>query len=246
VKYKEEFNKIGIYDSYPMPPKFWETEEFNEFSTKLLSDVMHINITGGEPFIIPEVVNFLDKMIHKKDSVILSFNTNLTVVPDKLRERLMEFTDIFIYASIEGIGGLNDYLRFPSKWDDIQKNINMIKTDIPQAKLNINHTFQHASVYSLPELIEYAHSQSMHVNLTSVQGYPRLTLDSVTPKHIEKFQEWAYNSTLLDNTQQEFILNMIKSSKFDPELHKQYNEYMDLLDRIRGTNYQKTFGPYMS
>jgi len=136
----ERFKKIGA----PMPaseiPYYWKEEEFKQFAqTVLTKNVRRVNITGGEPFIIPEVVKFLDMLAPRANDVILSFNTNLTEVGDKLLIALQRFKHTHISISLEGTGAMNDYVRYPSRWTDIEHNIQLLKREMPLASLEINH-----------------------------------------------------------------------------------------------------------
>jgi radical SAM protein with 4Fe4S-binding SPASM domain len=235
-----KFQAIGIDVRNVHNEHFWETPEFWEFSEKLFKDARRVNITGGEPFIIPEVLRIINCLLPKKDTVKLSFNTNLTKVSDKLIDHLRPFNNLIIHVSLEGVGAMNDYLRFPSKWHDILENFIKIKKQLPKAHVAINHTFQHSSIYALPKLMEFCATQEIGLLLTSVQGDRRLTIDSVPKEDIDKFKIWLVNTKHLPEIKQK-ILNFIDNCTYDPELHKKYIEYVSVLDEIRGTNYYKVF-----
>jgi radical SAM protein with 4Fe4S-binding SPASM domain len=235
-----KFQSIGIGSQNVRYDYYWETPEFWEFSEKLFKDARRVNITGGEPFIIPEVLKIINYLLPKKDTVILSFNTNLTKVSDKLIDHLRPFKRLSIVVSLEGVGEMNDYLRFPSNWNEILENFIKIKTQLPHAQIAVNHTFQHSSIYALPGLIEFCETQQIELKLTSVQGNDRLTINSVPQKDIDKFKIWLTNSEYPAIMKQQ-IFNFIDNCTYDPVLHKKYVEYMDVLDEIRGTNYYKVF-----
>jgi radical SAM protein with 4Fe4S-binding SPASM domain len=235
-----KFQAIGIDARNVHNEHFWETSEFWEFSEKLFKDARRVNITGGEPFIIPEILKIIDRLLPKKDTVILSFNTNLTKVSDKLIDHLRPFKRLAIVVSLEGVDKMNDYLRFPSKWNDILENFIKIKTQLPNAHISVNHTFQHSSIYALPGLIEFCASREIELHLTSVQGDDRLTIDSVPQQDIDKFKIWLTNTKHLPAMRQQ-IFNFIDNCTYNPVLHKKYVEYVDVLDEIRGTDYYKVF-----
>ena len=238
----ERFKKIGA----PMPasemPYYWKEEEFKQFAqTVLTKNARRVNITGGEPFIIPEVVKFLDMLAPRASDVILSFNTNLTEVSDKLLIALRRFKHIHISISLEGTGAMNDYVRYPSRWADIEHNIQLLKRELPQASLEINHVLQHTSVYALPDLATFSKQFNMYLQITTVSGHPHLTLNSVPSEHLVKFKTWAEIGTDLDNKQRSLIVGMIDSAKFDADLYRKFKEYVDLFDSIRGTEYFLVF-----
>ena len=238
----ERFEKIGARMPGREMPYYWKEEEFKQLAQTVLTKNAHrINITGGEPFIIPEVVKFLDMLAPRANDVYLSFNTNLTEVGDKLLVALQKFKNISITISLEGTGAMNDYVRHPSRWTDIESNIQLLKHKLPQAKLLINHVLQHTSVYALPDLAEFSKQHNMYLFMTTVGGESYLTLDSVPSEHLITFRSWAENSITLDDKQRSVIVGMIDSAKFDAELYCKFKEYVDLLDSIRNTEYFSVF-----
>lgn len=238
----ERFKKIDAYTISGQMPYYWKEEQFKQFvQTVLLKNARRVNITGGEPFIIPEVVKFLDMLASRASHVILSFNTNLTEVGDKLLVALQKFQNINIAISLEGTGAMNDYVRYPSRWTDIESNIQLLRRELPQANLSINHVLQHTSVYALPELAEFSKQHAMYMYLTTVGGESYLKLDSVPNEHLMTFRSWVVNASTLDHTQRSLIVGMIDTTKFDAELYDKFREYVDLLDSIRNTEYFSAF-----
>ena len=146
---------------------------------------------------------------------------------------------------------MNDYLRYPSNWDEINANLLHVQDVLPGRILSVNHTLQHASVYSLPELIKYVKERDVPLHINIVNGAPCLTLESAPPEDLKKLGEWIETQDWLLDDKYKFmypgvytiITAMCKTTVFDPALYKEYREYVALLDSIRGTNYDATFNP---
>jgi sulfatase maturation enzyme AslB (radical SAM superfamily) len=240
--YQDRFIKIGAQVDQGDMPYYWKDEEFKQFAqTVLTNNVRRVNITGGEPFIIPEVVKFLEMLMPRCDTVVLSFNTNLTEVGNKLLTAMQKFKNIEISISLEGAGAMNDYVRHPSRWSDIESNIQLLKQELPQARLSINHVLQHTSAYALPGLMAFTKLQNLSVHITTISGYPHMSLNSVPTDHLVPFRVWAESSTDIDHKQRSLIVGMIDSACYDGELYRKFKEYIDLLDDIRNTNYLAVF-----
>ena len=245
------FEKIGMYYVKPNITEYWNTEfgvpfqikQWLEFSDQLFRDVRRVNITGGEPFIIPEVLNILDRLMPKKDSVTVSFDTNLTRVSEPLLQKLEQFKNLEIVVSLEGTGAMNDYLRYPSDWAEISANIDLIVARLPRAHVSVNHTLQHASAYSLPALAEFCHQKNISLHTTMVQGMDHLTLVSVPPADLKKFINWVNTTDCLRFELKNFLQNVIKHIQFDAVLHQKFVDYIAVLDNIRKNNYNKVFNP---
>lgn len=239
-KHRKEFENINVYVGNGALEHYWETNEFNEFSADILKNVQRVSITGGEPFIIPEVLKLLDHLMDRKDTVHILFNTNLTKLPVKLLDRLEKFLNLNIAISLEGVGAHNDYIRWPSQWEIIDQNIQTLKSRIPTALLMVNHTVQHTSIYSLPLLSEYCNQNMLPMQFTMVQGDPMWTLNTVPPEELAQFAKWAKKSGLRRH-HKNFIVNGCAKSVYDPEQHNRFQQYHTLLDSIRGTDFNKTF-----
>jgi sulfatase maturation enzyme AslB (radical SAM superfamily) len=240
--HQEKFIQFGARMPTGDMPYYWKEEDFKQFAQTILTkNARRVNITGGEPFIIPEVVKFLEMLVPRADDLTLSFNTNLTEVSAKLLAMLQKFKRVNINISLEGIGAMNDYIRYPSRWADIESNIQLLKKELPQARLEINHVLQHTSVYALPSLVDFAKQHKLHVQITTVSGYPYLTLDSVPEQDLDAFKSWAEQNTTLNQAQQSLIVNMACAAKFDTALYQKFKEYINLLDSIRGTGYSSVF-----
>jgi len=247
LQYEKDFRAVGVHvEDNVTSDSWWETEEFQKLQKKILRKARWINFTGGEPFMIPQVANWLDELLPhaKTNNVMIGFNTNLTKLSDDMVKRLSQFPRLMIQVSLEGIGRHNDYVRYPSRWKEIDINVKKLLTHIPNQSVSVNHTFQHASIYSLPDLSAWAVSHDLNMSFTMVQGHDALCLDSVPTPDLEKFRDWAIGTKHLHNEQRKFVINAIDAATFDIDLYNKFRNYVDLLDRIRGTNWNEVFQPY--
>lgn len=238
VQHRELYSTIGIYPYNPRIEPWWEDWRFLDFCDQRLNRVKRINFTGGEPFIIPEVPKVLERI---DKNVIVSFNTNLTRLNDQLINQLKLFNSVEIVISLEGVGPHNDYIRYPSNWTDIVHNLDYIRKQLPHALIGINHTLQHTSVYSLPNLTQWIIEQGLTFYMTTVQGFDYLTFDSVPLADLSEFQQWVNNTKHIDDQQREFLSNQINKTVYSARLNRRFQSYTDVLDTIRGTNFAQTF-----
>lgn len=138
IKFKEITQEQ--YDSeFPKAPpsfdeKFWEW--FNKIGRHTLG---RIGIIGGEPLIMPEFYNFVEKLIasvqeNKQRSSKITFwiVTNMNTPPNYL-EKLLKFfpklTEIFnveLLVSLEAVGKKAEYIRNGLNWDRMVVNLDKI------------------------------------------------------------------------------------------------------------------------
>jgi sulfatase maturation enzyme AslB (radical SAM superfamily) len=73
--------------------------------------------------------------------------TNATLLKDSVYDLLSKFKQLDVMVSIEGIGGHNDYVRYGSKWEIIDANIQRLNTLNNIEYFNIGYILQHYSYY---------------------------------------------------------------------------------------------------
>lgn len=98
--------------------KDWALEDF--------SQVEEIKFTGGEPMLHPNFIKILDLVIStgRQDLITLDIFTNASWVPrEKVTSRLNQFKRVYINLSVDGIGGVSDYIRFPSDWNTVSESV---------------------------------------------------------------------------------------------------------------------------
>lgn len=102
---------------------------------KSLTSLNNISFIGGEPFADKITFKIIDELIKTGQSknIRVDMNTNLTLCT---RENLLElrdnFKEVMIRGSIDGVGEINDYLRYPSVWSEIDQVVDLIyELEIP-------------------------------------------------------------------------------------------------------------------
>ena len=142
----------------PVDEKFLE----DDFFMKNFMHLKHINFLGGEPLIVDEHYEFLKKCIKFEvaQNIILSYTTNLTVIKKELLGLWENFRHVSVGVSVDGVEKVNDYIRYPSKWKNIQKNVEKISTfkDNISMDLQIHSTFQLLNVFDYDKLLEWTFS----------------------------------------------------------------------------------------
>ena len=122
----------------------------------------HINFLGGEPLIVDEHYEFLKKCIkfEVSQNIVLSYTTNLTVIKKELLGLWENFRHVSVGVSVDGVDKVNDYIRYGSKWKNIEKNIKKISTykDEISMDLQIQSTFQLMNVLDWGNLLEWTYN----------------------------------------------------------------------------------------
>ena len=92
--------------------------------------------------------------------MVLFYTTNLTVIKDELFDIWSEFRHIYLGVSIDGYDEVDDYIRYPSKWDKIEQNIKKVAKWKKKLSmdLQIHATFQVLNVLNYDKLLEWVYS----------------------------------------------------------------------------------------
>jgi organic radical activating enzyme len=171
---------------------FKEIETKNKIFEYVSKNVENMSIVGGEPTAIKEFYELLEFCKNegtlKNKSIVLT--TNLTNTNPNLIRWLNEAKSFTIYGSIDGIGDRNDYIRYPSRWHDIEKSLDFYK-DLVKVNLNskivFGPTFQSLNIDHLIDMIEYFetfgrdYQDKFDVWWTSIVTAPRICDYKVLP-----------------------------------------------------------------
>jgi hypothetical protein len=95
---------------------------------KTFPNVNRIAFIGGEPTISDHHIYYLQKLIefNRAKDIKISYVTNLTGIDDNLYNIWKSFKEVQISMSIDGHGKVNDYIRYPFKWDKIESQMRKI------------------------------------------------------------------------------------------------------------------------
>jgi sulfatase maturation enzyme AslB (radical SAM superfamily) len=111
-------------------------------------------VAGGEPTAMPEFYNFVEKCIQTKQTNFeFVVNTNGTKLSDKFKKQLKEFSNFQFIISIDGLGELNHYIRWPSKWETIVDNVRYLKEQ--NHVVSFNTTVSIYNIFRLYDLLVF-------------------------------------------------------------------------------------------
>jgi len=135
--------------------KPWFIKAFStNYFDGVLPNVKTINFLGGEPLVVTEHYEWLKHIIKNgwSKDIELCYNTNGTTIPKELLEIWKNFKKINIALSLDAYGDLAYYVRYPSKWHVIEKNIEKLKTFSKETKCITVHVHITISVLNIHDL----------------------------------------------------------------------------------------------
>jgi sulfatase maturation enzyme AslB (radical SAM superfamily) len=107
---------------------WYEDEKFWNCIKTLFPYIDRYYFTGGEPTINKTHYELLQLIIDGgySDKVTLEYNSNMVAIPEKLYNQWDQFKEVSIGCSIDGYKEYANYLRYPSKWDDLEVNLDYL------------------------------------------------------------------------------------------------------------------------
>jgi sulfatase maturation enzyme AslB (radical SAM superfamily) len=240
---EDTYRSVGIAWNPPGGEhRWWETEAFAEFCSNTLPTVRYLHFSGGEPFMVPGLGHILNQ-VSDPSVVDLLFVTNMTMINDTVLELIKQFKSVNFAISLEGTGQHNDYVRGGSDFATIEQNLDRVRNIIPtQTQMIVNHTFQHTSIYSLPRLIEWCNTQNLDIHFSLHGGFNYMKINSVPPEDMEKFKT-QIDQLAMQPSVKSYIDQVVNRYMYMPDLNTQFRRYTDMLDSVRGTNFDATFAP---
>ena len=133
-----------------------EGEELWKQLNSYIPKLQKVYFTGGEPTLVEDVYNFMKEIIDMgyQDKIDIMFNTNCTNLQPRFIEKLSKFRTVQINASIDAYGETNNYIRYPSNWKAIDKNIQAI-AELPNVHLDISPVIMIYNVLQILKLLQW-------------------------------------------------------------------------------------------
>jgi len=214
-----------------------------------ITDIKRLFLSGGEPTIILENLDFLEHLVNTEQSkkIHLIVITNSMKINPRFAEAIKHFNRTTLTLSIDAVGDPIEIQRYPSSWERIDKNI-IQYADLAKQHHNIHLAFNVVvSCLTLPNLDELLfylaknRKRKYDISITSLFSlvHGDLSLDIVPVSVLEKSKQRirraleinrrSFNQAIID-TVENFITSL------DYQIERNDNDYTDIhfaLDKIQ-------------
>ena len=86
-------------------------------------DTEHVVITGGEPMLMKENLEFLQLLKKENPDCHIRVNTNLSTTMTGVFDLLCSFKNVHWTVSVESMGEEYEYIRHHGSWVDFDQNL---------------------------------------------------------------------------------------------------------------------------
>lgn len=123
-----------------------------------LHRVVHLDINGGEPSASKNYRHVLKNLPPSVTSIRI--NTNCSTVIAELEDIVNRGIHVTVTVSLDGIGRVHDYVRWPIKWENFQRNLDVYKNmGIPE--LNTWTTVSALNIGDLKNIFSYTQDKNL-------------------------------------------------------------------------------------
>lgn len=253
---EEKTYKKGKFKEYPLVEdnhgrikmqglvNWWETDVWWKKFEKIAPSLRYIYFTGGEPLVVPAMQKCLDILIDKgyaKD-IQLRYDTNLSVINNKVIDKWKHFKNIFLCVSIDDTDERYNLIRFPGNYERVKRNTIMLK----EAGLPIHYISTCvgiASPYSVIRISKLAKELGVDTYFRFLEGPDWLDIRNFPPaakQEIINTLEANMGDPLYDKWAKGEVNLLKKYMDYSEERHlKEFIRVMDILDKQRNTDWKK-------
>ena len=241
-EYQERLNITVEGSDYWISNKILGTAN-EEVINKWADDLVHLEITGGEPMASPENIKVLDLLIKsgKAKNITVLLNTNGTLYNKRFLDYVLQFKEITMCISVDDLGSRLEYERYPTEWDIIQENITKfieLRKTHNNLFLTLCPTVSAFNVYYLVDYLEWANTLGIFTYYNILHYPPSHSVKNLP----DKLKEIV--SARLTHKDFDIVKNFLHLPRDNDTLIKEFISKNEELDQYRQQDFKTTFGEW--
>lgn len=223
--------------------EWWKSDTWWKRFEEIAPNLRSIYAEGGEPMLVPEHSNMLQKLIDwdYAKNIVLEYDTNLSVLNPKIINKFKHFKQIDMRVSVDETGDRYELVRFPGNYKTLLRNMTMARqAGIEFSKLTCCVGI--ATIYCpirVNAIAKRFHTKMSYRFLYGPEGHNI----AVLPKSakLEIIETYKANTEAAGEAARGIPNYLEEHMDVDrPEKVKVFVNYMNKLDEIRGTDWKKT------
>lgn len=228
-------SSVSVTKPTIIPASYWEDKR------DVFEHLERIDFKGGEPMMQDGMYEFLEYLVDwgLSSQVTISYTTNGTKRPDRLKEIFPFFKSVRVVLSVEAVGDLYAYIRGGEVQtiSEVEETLKWFN-QFPNVHGGFNSAIQIYNVFSLNELFNWFE----HINSI----YPRWKVPPIDclvsePKYLDinimpdELKRLAISK--MDNRKYfDIIKTSLGRSSHSPEMWELFKKFTIELDNMRSTN----------
>lgn len=238
--------KLGI-NKIQQADVSWQQTSYDNLQKILDQRPYVVNIRGGEPFYNKDLLNLVENIPESHaQNMMLHITTNATTWNDRWQQGLKKFRLVRIMFSVDAIGSLYQYIRYPASWSAVEQNIQSIRS-LSNVRCLVHAVGQNLNIGNIAPLIQWCENNALYLEIESLISPDYLQITNLPPEHkllvIEHLDRLIARSLPLHL--EEFVISArdsLEHSKFDPLLWQKFITNIGRRDRIRNNSFTEFIG----
>lgn len=224
------------------------SQEYIDDLIKISDEVVHLTIQGGEPSIMKEYEYYFEALERKKiiENIDIQIITNATNVNSKFYRLLEKFKSVRLSVSLDAFGKANNYIRWPSNFEQIEKNLLKMSDLKNTVRVEILNSLNILSMFNFKEFLFWCKKMEgiydakdkyfgvVPMKVVRPEKYSPFSAPlQLKEKYIADVKEFISTTNLSHNvnwkTETMMMLNRIKKSQTD---HTALSDLMTDIQRL--------------
>ena len=221
---------------YTKELQWWQDPKFYD---KLKDNAEHIRtlkFTGGEPTLIPQVMEVIDYMLETGHSehIKIVITTNGTYKGTGIYEKMCMFREANVNLSVDGTGSVYNYIRYPHTWKQWTRNTKRMLDYKEKINISYQHTTSVFNLFNVREMedwitsdgdytgaitnkVNYHPNYVFHPKMMNIRYLPEDTLERAVDylnggkKISEALIKFIWESPEISDENKELYQSMLKS-----------------------------------
>ena len=206
-------------------------------------------------------MRFLDYLLETGayENITLQINSNITHWVSSFFQKISQFKETDFFASIDAFGEKNDWIRSPSQFSKVEKNMESLLQLSKNVKVYIICTVSVYNVFYVHELIEWSRylakklkvsAPPIYFNILHQPEFQHISVltKSLKLKVIDRYKGIINGEEVLYKKEREgikYVINLLQSSLEDTKqithFRKLLKEHTEILDNWRGEGFSLVF-----
>lgn len=167
-----------------------------------------VSFRGGEPLLSETNFYILEQLIRANNTkCFVSFQTNGSIRPTGAQEKiLLSFKNLNFSFSIDGIGPVFEYVRFPLKWNSILETLSWCQQH--HIHVSVSYTVSNLNVLYHKQTTEWFEKNNLRYHVNPVYR-PAWFSPNVLPPHIKSKIDFEFLNSDSDQTNWQIFLDKI-------------------------------------
>lgn len=198
-------------------PTFWQQLEH------IADQIRYIEFTGGEPFLIQEHFDLLNRLVERglSGNIEIHYNTNGTVYPESAENIWRHFRIVEIAFSIDDVGARFEYQRSNADWAAVNLNVDrffQLRDRYSNIRLQVCSTVNVFNVLYLDEVAQWIRNRGFDYVYWNVMH-----------------DAWYFSVACLPHAVKAAVINRLRSHDFGPD-QKEIDQICDFMQKGASTD----------